>query len=74
MPAGKSFIIIYQISGKTWRKPPNVSDTFPGNEKAPVFTETFAAGSIEISNQIIFDLLEFVEVAECQGHPFGGAD
>ena len=37
---------------------------FPINEKAPVNTEAFVAGSIEISNQMISDLIEFVEVAE----------
>ena len=37
---------------------------FPINEKAPVFTEAFIAANIEISNQLISDLLEFVEVVE----------
>jgi len=37
---------------------------FPINDKAPVNTEAFVAGSIEISNHLISDLLDFVEIAE----------
>jgi hypothetical protein len=44
--------------------PMNVSNRFPIKQKSPVKTGLLVAGSIEISNQLISDLLEFMEVAE----------